>query len=294
VSTAIPDRTAATEPPQPLPVAVATALAAKGRMATYGAVTTLVDLADRGVLTVRESKGVFGVRQYTLARLPDTPPLEPHEREALAIAFGDDREVPLTTARHRLRRKARQFSAAVQSDLAARGFIDPSRKAAHDRITRLAVVMLLVGGVAMVAPAALAQRYGAWPFLVPGAIVAAAIVGLILAATSTPLSDAGLVEAARWRGFKRHLRRLASGDAATSAASVPSRWIVYAVGLGLGLYWARFLKRHPGLAPAWFVADGGDVTPAFAAFIGSSHGASAGGGAAGGGAAAGGGGSGAG
>jgi hypothetical protein len=234
------------------------------------------------------------VRQYALSRLPDTPPLEPHEREALAIAFGDDREVPLTTARSRLRRKVRQFSAAVQSDLAARGFIDPSRKAARDRIMRLAVVLLLVGGAAMIASAVLAQRYGGWPFLIPGAIIVGAIVGLILAATSTPLSDAGLVEAARWRGFKRHLRQLARGDGTANGASVPSRWIVYAVGLGLGFDWARFLKRHPGLAPAWFVADGGDVTPAFAAFIGSSHGAGGGGGAAGGGAAAGGGGSGAG
>jgi hypothetical protein len=113
-----------------------------------------------------------------------------------------------------------------------------------------------------------------------------------MAAAATPLSDEGLLEAARWRGFKRYLRVLASGDEEGAAASVPSRWLVYAIALGLGYYWGRYLKRHPRSAPSWFRAATADGGQSFAVFMGSHAGASAGGG--GGGAAGGGGGSGAG
>ena len=77
-----------------------------------------------------------------------------------------------------------------------------------------------------------------------------------------------------------------------SPASIDSRWIVYGIAMGLAYQWARFLKRHPDAAPAWFIASPQDGGAAFATFIGS-HAAS-GGSHGGGGGAAGGGGSGAG
>jgi hypothetical protein len=133
--------------------------------------------------------------------------------------------------------------------------------------------------------------YGSWVFLVPLGALIAGIVGVIVGASMTPLSDEALVDAARWRGYRRTLKTLASGRDADSPA-VSSRSIVYGVALGLAYQWSRFLRRHPDSAPKWFVPFGNDDGSGFAAFIGSS-GAGAAGSGGGGAAAAGGGGSGA-
>jgi hypothetical protein len=283
------DRTTVTEPPEALPVALAAALASKGRGPGYPSVATLLDLADRGVLTVRELPRRLGVRNYELSQVPGKHELDDHEAEALSIAFaGGGGEVTMSKARGRLARGSRRFSNAVNADLAGRGLLDPSRKAVRDRLTAVSLGMIFTAGVSAAGLAALIPRYEGWPLLMPLALVICGIIGVIMAAATSSLSDAGLMQGARWRGFKGHLK----GIAADGTASVRPRWIVYALALGLGSQWSRYLKKHPDVTPPWFVAAGDDPGGAFAAFVGT-HAASASG-AHGGGAAAGGGGSGAG
>lgn len=283
------DRTTHTEPPEALPAALAAALVAKGRASGFQSVATLLDLADRGVLTVRELPRKLGTPQYELSQVPGTHDLDDHEAEALSIAFsGSGDDVPMSKARARLARSAKRFSNAVTGDLAERGLLDPLRKVVHDRLTAVSVVMLLAAGAGAIGVATLIPRYEGWPFLLPLALALAGIVGLVMAAATTSLSDTGLMQGARWRGFKRHLKELADAHDDRGAASVRSRWIVYGIALGLAPQWSRYLKKHPGAAPSWFVAGASeDASGAFAAFVGSSaastSSAGAGGGAAGGG-----------
>jgi hypothetical protein len=288
----IPSETTATEPPQPLPAAFASVLVTRGGPSGYQGIGTLLDLADRGVLTIRETRGRLGTRSYELSQVPGTHDLDTHESEVIVTAFGGaGDEVSLSKARGRLARGARRFRAALNADLEQRGLLDPVRKAIRDRLTGVSFAIILAGILGMVAAAPLVAQYEAWPFLLPVAIVVVGIVGLVTAATSTPLSDQGLVEAARWRGFRRHLKSLASSRDDRDPSPVPTRWIVYAIATGLASQWSRYLKRHPGAAPPWFIAAGANDGGAFAAFIGShaASGGAAGGGAAGGGAAGGGG-----
>ena len=286
------ERTTGTEPPEALPVALAGPLAAKGR-GHSSALATLMDLANRGVLTVRELPRRMGVRSYELSQVPGKHDIADHEAEALAIAFaggGDD--VTMSKASGRLRHGDSRFAKAVNADLAERGLLDPSRKAVRDRLTAVSLGMIFTGGLGASGLAALIPRYQGWPLLMALALAVCGIIGVVMAAATTPLSDAGLMQGARWRGFKAHLKGLAAAPDGDGATAVRPRWIVYAVGLGLGYQWSRYLKKHPDLAPAWFVASADDRGGGFAAFVGA-HAAS-GSGAHGGGAAGGGGGSGAG
>ncbi len=287
------DDTTTTEPPQSLPAALAAVLVGKGRAFGYSPVATLLDLADRGALVVRELPKRLGRRSYQIETVPGQRDLAAHESEAILIAFGDrgDQAVALSKAQSRLARSSKRFNAAVSADLARRGLLDGERKAARDRLMRGSVAMLIGGAPGAGAAALFVPRFEGWPFLLPLALELAGLVGVIAAATMTPLSDQGLIEAARWRGFKRHLKTLVSSDDPHGAA-LPSRWIVYGVAVGLAPYWERYLKRHPETAPAWFQSASGD-TAAFATFVGS-HAASSSGAGASGGASAGGGGSGAG
>jgi hypothetical protein len=288
------DDAMSTQPPSRLPAALAAVLAARGRTSGYHSMATLLDLADRGVLTVRALPRRLGTRVYEISQVPGKHDLDDHEAEALTIAFaghGDD--VSLSKARSRLARGARRFAAAVNGDLAERGLLDPSRKRVRDLLTMVSVALLIGAGVGCAVVAPLIPRFDGWPFLVPLGLALSGIAGLIMVASVTPLSDQGLMEAAQWRGFRRHLKSLANVRDDAGAAGVPSRWIVYGVAVGLARQWSRYLKKHPDAAPPWFVPSAHDDSGAFAAFVGSSA-AGSGGGSAGGGAAAGGGGSGAG
>jgi hypothetical protein len=283
-----PDETATTVQPSQIPAAIAAVLAANGRHVQYAAPTTLIDLADRAVLTMREISRRLGVRTFEVSQVPGTHDLEEHEATAITIAFGGGSEpVTLNNARARLARKGGRFRHALTRDLIEGGFIDPARKAARDRVTAIGVTCLLLTALACAFAAALVPAFGAWTFLAPAGVGLAGIVGVIMAASMTPLSDAALVEAARWRGYRRHLKAVAADPDLQPARGVPSRWIIYGVALGLAYQWSRYLKKHPEAAPRWCVAlqdDGG----AFAALIGShaasgGHGAGAGVGAAAGG-----------
>lgn len=283
-----------TDVPERLPAALAAVLAAKGGSSGYQSAATLFDLADRGVLNVRELPRTLGVRSYELSQVPGAHQLEEHEREALTIAFaGRNDDVPLSKARGRLARSSARFTAAVNRDLQARGYLDPARKAVRDRLMAGSVILLIGAAIGSVGMAMLIPRFEGWPFLLPFALGAAGIAGIIMSVSTTPLSDQGLVQAARWRGFKRYLKSAVDDRDGSPAAFTP-RWIVYGIAVGLAAHWARYLKAHPGSAPAWFQAATPDQGAAFAAFVGSQAATSGGGGGVAGGGAAGGGGSGAG
>jgi hypothetical protein len=155
-----------------------------------------------------------------------------------------------------------------------------------------AFVLLLAGLFLALALVVLIPDYGPWPLLIGLGLGVSGIVGLIVAAVTSALSDDGAREAARWRGFRRHLKSMASSGA-EAAPAAPSSWAVYAAALGLGYYWARYMKKHPGAVPQWFAAlDPANASAAWIAFVGTAgaHGGAAGGSGSG---AAGGGGSGA-
>ncbi len=283
----IAGETTAAAPPQPLPAAIASVLAAKGRAYGYQPLGTILDLADRGVLVIRETWTFLASHGYQISQVAGKHDLEPHEEEALRIAFaGSGEDVSLSRLRGRLARGSRRFSAALNQDLLRRGLLDPARKAARDRLAVVGIVLLLAGLLGLIGASPLIPTYDAWPFLVPVGLVAAALVAIIMAASLPTVTDEGLVEGAAWRGFRRSLKALAAQDDDSVRAPLPSRWIVYAIAFGLGPYWVRYLKRHPDLVPPWFVSSSGGGGDAFAVFVGTStaggHGG-AGGGAAGGG-----------
>jgi hypothetical protein len=288
------DQEATSAPPEPLPAAVASVLAAKGQTSGFQAMATLVDLADRGVLTVRELPKSFGPRQYELSQVRGTHDLDEHEATALAIAFaGEGDDVTLRKARGRIARSGRRFVAALNQDLDRRGLIDPVRKALRNRMGLTSIAVLIASGVLCIPAATLVPRFQGWPFLLPLAVFVAGLIGIIVAASTSPLSDRGALEASRWLGFKRHLKMLANARDGGGGFTIESRWIVYAMAVGLASQWSRYLKAHPGAAPSWFMAAQDDRGGAFAAFVGS-QGAASGHGSGGGSGAAGGGGSGAG
>jgi hypothetical protein len=284
--------------PDDLAPALAGALLSNGSPGLEHAMATLVALADRGRLSVEEREpGMLGSRSFEL-RQTVRGTLAPHEQALIETGFGGAGEgtaVSFNSFSRGLTRHFRRFSTAVRDELLRAGLLDPERRAIRRRYLVLMISLIVVGGLGFPAAAALVDRFGPWPLLVPAAVIAVGIVSGIFVAATTPLSDEGLRRAARWRAFRAHVKGVSRGEQ-TADPDSRSSLLPFAVAAGLASAWGKYLKDRPGALPAWFHPvshASGDV--AFVAFVttsGATHGPGAGGGVAGG--AAGGGASGAG
>jgi Predicted membrane protein (DUF2207) C-terminal domain/Predicted membrane protein (DUF2207) N-terminal domain len=291
----VPPPSTTPTPPAPLAPATAAAIAARGRMPPTGAIATLMDLAERGVIAIRELPRHFGVRQYELSTIAGRHDLAPHEEVVVRIVFADRADaVTLSKARGRLVRGSRQFASEVDRELRVTGMLDEMRANGSSRLKGLGVTLLLTGFVLVIPAVAMINQQGPWPLLVPLALVIGGLVTIIAGATMTVLSDQGVMAAAQWLGYRQHLRDMARGRDDAQPSTLPARTLVYAVALGLAPQWSRYLKRHASALPPWFGSiseNPGDGAAAFASFVHSGGASGAGGAGAG---AAGGGGSGAG
>ena len=280
-------------PPDDLKPAIAGSVSSNGRVNLEQAMGTIFNLADRGEIVIREqAKGMLGQRNFVLERRRGHA-LAGHEQAALDLVFTHKGEqqttVPLNTARQRLTSGFKSFKKQVVDEMIAGGMIDRDRKAMHTQLGVMATVILVVALVLLGVCAALVDQYRAWPLLVPGALVAVALVGFLMMGATTPLSNEGVRRGERWRAYRRHLKDVARHEASLASPS-PTGVLSLAIALGLASAWAKLLKTTPGLVPAWFhaFASSGDdgAFPAFVAYGGaaaSGHG-HGGGGAAGGGA----------
>ena len=269
----------ADSPPDDLPPALAAALTARGRAAPLQAMAVLVDLADRGALTVRELPRSLGVRRFAIAQVPGRHDLRRHEEQALVSAFGNGGDtVTISRALRRLTRSNRRFAAAVDADLSDLGLLDEERQAGAGRVVALSVVLLAAAGVCALVAIAFVPRFGAYPFAIPAALALAGFAGLIARARTSSLSDEGMSRGVQWQAFRRHLLAVCRGGGPPETA-VERRWTAYAIALRLGACWSGYLKRHPESVPPWFAAaatESDAASAAWAAFVGASGVSSAG------------------
>jgi hypothetical protein len=287
--------------PDALPPPVAGALVSAGQTGTAHGMATLFDLADRGEVTIAQVRqGGRGKRKFEVRRSDRAGPQSNVERAVLDVVFtskeGPEPRVELAAAARRLARRPAPVRDAMRQALAHEGLWHDDRARVRRQHFVAGTVLLIVGGLAVIPAAVVVDRYLAWSFLPAGALLLAGAIGLAIGSSRMPLSNEGVRRAARWSGYRQHLKDVAKGKAQLESTDA-SRLLATAVALGLASDWARYLKTRAVHIPDWFQgwsADDGDA--ALAAMIGavsaSTAGSSSGGGA-GSGAAAGGGASGA-
>ena len=272
-------------PPDKLRAGVAGVVAANGRVGVSHAMATLFALADRGVVTIVEEPRRWGQRHFTLQRGGRSHAIAPEEAAVMALAFRnkgrDEDTAPLMKARNRLTSGMRTFKSAVYQELRALGLLDDDRMKTRGRFLHVSIVLLVITGLLVMAAGIATVRYQGWPFLIPAATGAVAILGFIFYGALTPLSNEGARSAERWRSYQKHLKDVAR-DRAQLVVDSPSRIVPFAVALGLTGLWSKYMKHHPSGIPPWFRALGvsdQEGFPSFLAAIGT--GADGGGGGAG-------------
>jgi hypothetical protein len=284
--------------PEARPVAIASALRADASgPRQQDAAAVLLDLARRGHLRIEEAPGRsrWASRRFDLRRTISNDSLAPHERVLLDTVFTDkgvsQAEVDFTAAARRVAKHWSPFRRQVASEMASEGLVDADRLASRRHLQTLAIAVLIASGLGIAASALLyADRWGGWVVLPGAAVAVAALVGLLLGQSMSPLSDRGASEAARWRAFGGGLKQLAKGGRPLGDNERMHRLLPYAAAFGVGAALVTRLHEERRAMPDWFQAlPGQEGGPALAAMLSSQaatgHGAGAGGagGAAGGG-----------
>ncbi len=261
----LPERTLLPNPPADLPPAVAGKLTG----ASGNFMGTLFDLAQRGLLEVREEKGFLGATNHILERKAVEIPLAPHEQGLLEAIFKPgETQVSLSEVGTRLAYQTSQVDGPLEQELIQRGWLDPERK--QKRIALVAVGLLVMFiGLGMFVGAAIAtgvfltsNQALAWVTValagLGGGAFALSIPLVIYAAAYSPLTPEGEAQKIRWNSFRTYLDQVSRGREPAIRPDTFERYLAFAAVFGLGAAWAKSFQKLGGVPlPAWFQSMAG-------------------------------------
>ena len=263
---------------------------------------TIFDLAQRGVLEVREEEGSWGIKNHILAPRDQAIPLQPHEQGLLEALFKPgETEIKMSEIGSRLGMKHSLFSEPLEQELIQRGWLDTDRMQKRTKLIVVGVAGIFVGlglfvglmVMGLTQNLDLAPLFGA----LAGASAALFLLSfalVIYAAVFSTLTPAGEHQATRWKGFAEYLKQVSKGREPAIRPDYFERYLPYAAVFGLGKNWAKYFESLGGVPlPFWFHTTAGSHANfgAMVVLMSTSDSTGAGGGAGGGGAGASGGGS---
>lgn len=293
-----------TPPDDRLPPAVAGKLIGQEVFSPVGA---LFDLAQRGVLEIREEKGWLGTKKFIVERKQMGDLLPPHEQGMLEAIFKvGETQVEMNKITSRLYSKKRLFYDRLEQELIERGWLDPARKQKKTALSVIGLLSIFLGmmlfiGAAIASGALLTvnpslAQFGAALAGMSGGLFILSVLLTIYAGIYSPLTPAGEEQKIRWKSFRTYLEQVGRGLEPAVRPDTFERYLAFAAAFGLGETWARAFQKLGGAPlPVWFHSlSGGDDFSVMVAAMSSADTSASFGGGDGGGAASGGGASGAG
>jgi len=234
-----------------------------GEVKPLDMVSTLMDLARRGFLTIgeiREDRGVFSLKtdyEFTITVVrDDVSGLTPYEAEVLRMLIGAGARNGLTADGLKdwakvdpssMQKRFQQFSESVKDHAARLGLVE-------SRLWVMALNLLAVAGAGALGVYTVASQGGASPVdslrNAPGAWIGFVILAIQLAFTRTlrQRTREGARHHARWEAFERFLKDFGRmHEYRPPAVTMWERYLVYAVPLGAAEAVADAIKIH---APA--------------------------------------------
>jgi len=279
-----PSTNRSVSPPTDYKPAVAAVLAARLNPSMMHSLATLIDLAQRGAVSIEQLPGKwYNHNRFELVRQPYSGSLAPHEQvllDALFIKRGQSIErIDLSEYAQLLSKRWSDFSKAIKLEISALGLINPERKKKQTRVIVAGVCMILVGLFLAVGMAIFVMARSS-PISLPldqlssgflGGFIAAfgcGVIYIIFAALYTPLSAQGRWIAGQWNGFSKYLKDIIALREQVVRPDTFSHYLPFAAGFGLGPQWAKsFQKRRSTEVPTWFHAlNAQDADGSFGAF----------------------------
>lgn len=230
---------------------------------------TIFDLAQRGVLEVREEKGFWGSQNHILTRMEHSVILNAHEQGLLEALFkSGEAQVNMNEVATRLASKNKLFDEPLEQELIQRGWVDLERKQKKTQLATAGFLMMvfasIAGFIGMASGGIVISKSPAW-FTPLAALIGVSAglfilsIGLLIYSSAySILTPTGEEQAARWKGFAEYLKQVSKGREPAIRSDYFEKYLAFAAVFGLGAGWAKYFQNLGGVPlPTWFHAMAG-------------------------------------
>jgi hypothetical protein len=239
-----------TEPPDALPPAMVGALIDE-KVDMQDIVSTLVDLAHRGYLTMaeKEKRGY----EYTRTAKPDTD-LRAYERTFLTRVFRGEETRSLSSLQNKFYKAIPELRQQIDEATVAEGLLPRAPQSVRTSYMVLAGVVLVMGIASLfLLGFFLGNNAGLACF--PMAAIVGTAIALFIAARHMPRKTAkGAEAAAKWRAFKTYLKNIKEYADIEQSGDIFDKYLAYAVAFGLERSFINtFSQAATTPIPPWYV-----------------------------------------
>ncbi len=218
-----------TEPPDALPPAIVGALIDE-KVDMQDIISTLIDLAHRGYLTMEEKER----KNYDFTRTakPDSD-LREFERTFLDKVFRGEETRAMSSLHNKFYSAIPKLREQIEDAIIKEGYIPRSPQSVRTSYTVLAVVVLLLGIVSLFFVGYfLGDNAGLACF--PMMAIVGTAIALFIAARHMPRKTAkGAEAAAKWQAFKTYLKNIKEYADIEQSGDIFDKYLAYAVAFGL-------------------------------------------------------------
>lgn len=245
LSVVVPD--ALTTPPSSLPPAIAgTLIDEKADMRDI--VSTLVDLAGRGYLTITEEK-----RNHIFKRTKKEGGLRPFEQRFLTDVFRGKEEKSLSGLRYKFAEKLPRLRKMLYQELVDNGYATRSPEVVRNSYVVFGWITLVIAFISFFALPIMLGDLATAAVCIPFALGFSGVIMLIVSRVMPAKTAKGAEEAAKWEAFKNYLQNIERYTNLQEAGDIFEKYLGYATAFGLDRSWIRkFSKVSHTPIPGWY------------------------------------------
>lgn len=242
------------EPPSALrPAVVGTLVDEKADMRDI--ISTLVDLAQRGYLSISENKAknhVFTLENSSRAGL------RPYEAQFLTDVFGSTTERNLSDLRYKFANKLPRLRTMLYDELISEGLVDHSPDKVRTTYAVVTALIFVVAVIAFIGLVAILPEEAAYVGCCGAAALGiTALFAGVLGRYMPNKTAKGAEEKAKWDAFRTYLKNIETYENLEQAGALFEKYLPYATAFGLDQSWIRKFSGVPHAPiPRWYVPYG--------------------------------------
>jgi uncharacterized membrane protein YgcG len=236
------------EPPSDLrPAVVGTLIDERADM--HDIISTLVDLARRGYLTMTEE-----ARDHLFTRTSQGEEgLRPYEKQFLSGLFGKAKSRRLSSLRYNFADKLPGIRQALYRELEQEELMPTSPETVRNRYQGGAIFLLVIAGLSFCGLTAFSDGLISYGFCLALAVAVTAVTLLFTGRHMPRKTRKGAEESARWLAFKRYLQNVEKYTNLEEATAIFDRYLAYAIAFGMERSWLqKFARLSEAPAPPWY------------------------------------------
>lgn len=244
-----------TEPPNDLPPALVGTLIDESAD-LHDILSTLIDLARRGYLTMSEANKKKTNHTFTRTDKPDSD-LRPFERKFLKALFQGDDEKDLSDLRYKFSGKLPSLRKALYEELKTEELVRQSPDTVRSRYGCFGVGTLMFGGAAFFFLPTLFGDLVSTAICPSISIVLTGAVLWYIGQHMPAKTRKGAQAAAMWGAFENYLKNIEKHQDLETAGDIFEKYLAYATVFGLERTWIRKFSRVPSTPmPGWYIPHG--------------------------------------